>query len=200
MQYPTMHFGRFYAVSHNALGRIFWLLYFCDRPIFPCWLYINHVLFTVSRYYRTINFGIPKELRHKSTVDCDFRPRARGFSETTWIFPKKGRDIYKSTLERQQLVDMTWYKSKVSYLSAQDSATSPTESATEKVIMEYSSNDEGVFETENQNGAYSSSEEGEEHHPTIINNNNNKQTKASIDSIDNDSMSLSSVENDLISP
>lgn len=155
------------------------------------------------RYYRAINFGISKELRHKSTVDCDFRPRARGFSETTWIFPKQGRYIHKSTYERNRLVDVSWYKSQVSFIKNDD--TTPSVAASPGDIskcLDYSSNDEGVFETENHNGEYTSSEEGDVHHMQIINN-NNMRTKASVDSLDLDNesnISLSSTETDVISP
>lgn len=53
-------------------------------------------------------------MRHKSTVYCDFRPRPRSFSETAWVFPKQGREIYISAIEYQLLVDTSWYKSQVS--------------------------------------------------------------------------------------
>lgn len=94
---------------------------------------------------------------------------------------------------------MTWYKSQVSYLNSDESVTPSAEQAAEKLSIGYSSYDEGVFEPDNQNGDYTSSEEEELHHPQIITNNNNSEiTKASIASMDNDSMSLSSNETEMV--
>ena len=103
-------------------------------------------------------------MRHKSTVDCDFRPRPKSFSETTWIFPKQGKDIYTSTFERNQLVDTTWYKSKVSVTS-----TEPAEQNVNGHMnsTDYMSTEEVFEETTPHNGFGSSDEE-----QLIITNNN----------------------------
>ena len=119
-------------------------------------------------------------MRHKSTVDCDFRPRPKSFSETTWIFPKQGRDVYVSTLERNQLVDTTWYTSKVSITGTSNTQQEVNGHATD---ADYSSTDEELFEeTTPQNGTkYYSSSSDEEKIDYITNNNTKKLRAGSLD-------------------
>lgn len=83
-------------------------------------------------------------MRHKSTVDCDFRPRARGFSETTWIFPKHGHEIYKSTLECQRLEDYAWYKSEVNIQHCRADKSTNQESSTYSPKQTYLSDTDSV--------------------------------------------------------
>lgn len=71
-------------------------------------------LTSACRYWRSVNFSISPEMRHKSGVDCDFRPLPDFYSETAWIFPKQATETFSSVIQTENLVDTMWYKTGVS--------------------------------------------------------------------------------------
>ena len=88
--------------------------------------------------------------------------------------------MYVSTLERNQLVDTTWYTSKVSITGTSNTQQEVNGHATD---ADYSSTDEELFEeTTPQNGTkYYSSSSDEEKIDYITNNNTKKMRAGSLD-------------------